>query len=284
MWIRTIKIISLLCLFLLGGCQSVKLSEKHYLLPDKPITQKALDSKGFNQKLTYLTLQASDGNQLGGIAVIQPNAKFTTLYFGGNQTRIKQVGDTLVKHLSGFDNNLVAFDHRGYGLSHGEPTIEKLKSDAQAVFDFIKAQPDLNNLPIVVHGLSLGSMIAADLAQNRDIDGLVLEGSTTTVNDMLDEVIPVLVKPFIDVEIGSNLTAIDNSKILAKNTKPLLIVVGEKDYVTPIELSKKLYQVSISDKKSLLIVDDKKHGNATDSQQFKTAFMAFTETLLTDKE
>ncbi len=279
MLLRTIQVCAILSITMLTGCQSIKLTEKHFLLPDKPITQNLLDENKLGQTIKRVSVTA-DNATLGGIIVLQPNAKFTTLYFGGNATRIQQQGEPIVKHLTGFNNNLVVFDHRGYGLSNGKPSIDNLKTDAQLIFDFVQAQPELSDLPIIVHGLSLGSMIAADLANNRAVDGLVLEGSATTVNDWLDASIPLFVKPFIDIQLDSKLTKIDNIKLVEQYNNPLLIVIGEDDNQTPVNLSEKLYVASKSEDKKLIIIPEKRHGNATDSEMFKAAFTDFYKRII----
>lgn len=283
MLFRVIKLLPLCFVLFISACQSIKVTEKQFLFPDNPITQETLDERGQQQKLVPLRLM-TDGAQLGGIAVIQPTAQFTTLYFGGNQSRINQQGKSVVGHLTGFENNLVVFDHRGYGLSSGKPKISNLKTDALAIFDYIKTHPEFSNKPIIVHGLSLGSMIAAELASNRNIDGLVIEGSATTVSDMFDENIPWIIKPFLSIELDEKLAAIDNVKILAGRSMPLMVIVGKKDYQTPLALSEKLFKASSSQNKELVIVEGKGHGNATDSEQFKESFAKFVKTVVGRKE
>ena len=91
-------------------------------------------------------------------------------------------------------------DHRGYGLSSGVPSVANLQADALQVFDYVKSRSDLNTLPVVIHGHSLGSMIAGYLASQRNVDALVLEGSVTNVEQMTAARIPWFAKPFVSVE------------------------------------------------------------------------------------
>jgi pimeloyl-ACP methyl ester carboxylesterase len=73
------------------------------------------------------------------------------------------------------------FDYRGSGRSSGVPTIAALKADALQVFDQVNARYPGR---VVLHGQSLGSFVAAYVAQQRPAArGMVLESTTTNVRD-----------------------------------------------------------------------------------------------------
>ncbi|MCL1088395.1 lysophospholipase [Shewanella profunda] len=277
-------IIQLICGFILvasiTACQSINVTESHFLNPDKAITQSLLDKSGRQLQLSQIHIKASDGIQLGGVLITQKNAKFTLIYFGGNEFRINTNGADVATTLSQFDNNLLIVDHRGYGMSQGSPNIETLKQDAESVYDFVKSQPELSQLPIIVHGLSLGSMIAGNLSNQRPLDGLVLEGSLTTVKDMIDKQIPWYATPFIDFQLNDKLANINNLVCVANYTEPLLVIVGENDNTTPKALSEALFAQSKSTNKQLYIVPNKGHGNAMLSPDFSKHYQAFIHSIL----
>jgi uncharacterized protein len=268
---------------LLTACQTVTVKEKHFLLPDKPITQAWLDTQGQGQLLERILIPTEDGLQLGGTLITRPDAKLTILYFGGNDFRVNVQGAEIAEDLGVFDNNLLIVDHRGYGMSQGAPSVDILQRDAVTVFDYAKSHPQLGQLPILVHGLSLGSMIAGALSNSRPIDGLVLEGSTTNVEDMINQQIPWFAAPFIRLNLDESVKNISNLDRLNAYRGPLLILVGENDDQTPLALSETLFKQAKSANKRLLVVPDKKHGNATSGANFVPAYRKFIASVLADK-
>lgn len=270
-------------LLVLSACQSISITEKHFLYPDDSITQEQLDSWGRQQQLEFIAIDAADGTELKGALITQPNARFTLLYFGGNQFRLESQGGELAKIMSQFENNLLIMDHRGYGMSQGAASIRTLQTDAVDIYDYVKSEPSLGELPVIVHGLSLGSMIAGRLAHQRPIDGLVLEGSTTTAQGLVDAQVPWYAAPFIELNISDELAGIDNLANIENYSGDLLIMVGENDQTTPVSLSETLYQHATTASKQLFVVEGKGHGNAIKSEAFSATYEAFVRGVLLAK-
>ena len=68
--------------------------------------------------------------------------------------------------------DVVAFHYRGYRPSTGTPSAEALLDDAPLVYDFAvdRVKPDRT----IAVGFSIGSGVAASLARERPVDGLIL--------------------------------------------------------------------------------------------------------------
>jgi len=277
---NTYFIFLMLGISFITGCQTITVSQKQFLIPDRPITQSLLDTAKRQQQLEKIEFTTHDGVTLVGALIKTPNAKFTLLYFGGNMFRIENQGADIVKDLGVFENNLVIFDHRGYGLSQGVPNIDNMRLDANAIFDFIKSHPPTKDLPVIVHGLSLGSMVAGSLSNDRKIDGLVLEGSTTNPEAMIYTQIPWFARPFIELKFDKALDQIDNTERLNRYTNPLLILVGENDQQTPLLLSESLFEQAQSNNKTLLVMPGKGHGNATNHKSFMAQYQQFINQVL----
>ncbi|MCL1049650.1 lysophospholipase [Shewanella abyssi] len=282
---RAAKYVTLfLGLLMLSACQSISVTEEHFLYPDDSISQADVDTWGRQQALEFISISATDGTRLKGALITQPNARFTLIYFGGNQFRFESQGGALAKILSQFDNNLLIMDHRGYGMSEGIPSISALQTDASDIYDYVKSAPSLAKLPVIAHGISLGSMIAGSLADQRPVDGLVLEGSTTTAKAMIDAQVPWYAMPFIELDISDELAKIDNLANIESYSGELLVMVGENDRTTPVSLSKTLYESAATPNKQLFIAPGKGHGNAIKSELFSVHYKAFIEkVLLADK-
>ena len=122
----------------------------------------------------HLEVRTPDGESLKGIRTpsrekAAQNAP-TLLGFGGNAWNAKATALTL--HRLFPDRDIVAFHYRGYAPSNGRPSAEALMSDSLAIFDSLR-QGQIEE-PIVAVGFSIGSGVAAYLAQHRPVAGLVL--------------------------------------------------------------------------------------------------------------
>jgi pimeloyl-ACP methyl ester carboxylesterase len=122
----------------------------------------------------HLEVRTPDGESLKGIRTpsreeAAQNAP-TLLGFGGNAWNAKATALTL--HRLFPDRDIVAFHYRGYAPSKGRPSAEALRSDSLAIFDSLR-QGQIEE-PIVAVGFSIGSGVAAYLAQHRPVAGLVL--------------------------------------------------------------------------------------------------------------
>ncbi|GAA58157.1 hypothetical protein P20652_0008 [Pseudoalteromonas sp. BSi20652] len=228
------------------ACTTIDVKESHFIKPNKNIELKALSTINDSVKITPVDIKTDDGQLLHGAYISIENAKATVIYFGGNEFTIRRYSAEPVTALLSLQVNILMFDHRGYGQNEGEPNIDNMKHDALSIYDFAKQLNTPNNLPIILHGHSLGSMIAGYVATQRAIDGLVLEGSVTNVKHMIDARIPWYAKPFININYSKELETIDNLAMVKQYYSPLLIVTGENDDQTPSSLAKQLYKHSIS--------------------------------------
>lgn len=77
---------------------------------------------------------------------------------------------------SRIDVNVVAIDYRGFGDSTGTPSEEGLVEDAETAYRWIRQQQGRNRKSVTVFGQSLGTGIAALLADNLNKEGKAVEG------------------------------------------------------------------------------------------------------------
>src|SRR5687768_6601671 len=122
-----------------------------------------------------LEVTTPDGVRLSGVrlpptGVGAERSAPILLGFPGNAWNAETMASTLHQLLPDFD--VVAFHYRGYRPSGGRPSAEALLADTLTIFDYLKE--DLGPGPVVAVGVSLGSPVAAYLARNRRLAGLVL--------------------------------------------------------------------------------------------------------------
>lgn len=199
--------------------------------------------------VTVETVPMSDGTQVT-VWRAEPAARGapTVLYFHGNSAnvsarwkRFKQILD------SGF--GLYAPSYRGYAGSQGSPSEDALISDGLEHFDRMAS----SGTPVVVHGESLGSGIAAAVAAERpQTDLVVLEAPYTALIDMAADRYPWLP---VDLLMKDPMPTRDR---VGKIAAPVLIVHGTEDRVIPVEHGRRLFEYA-KPPKQLVIVEGGGH-------------------------
>mmetsp|Transcript_7314 Transcript_7314/g.5297 ORF Transcript_7314/g.5297 Transcript_7314/m.5297 type:complete len:93 (-) Transcript_7314:1676-1954(-) len=64
--------------------------------------------------------------------------------------------------------NVMLWNYRGYGLSEGQPTPDVMKSDADAIYDYVKNVIAIKG-KIGVYGRSLGGIAASHLSNRTNM-------------------------------------------------------------------------------------------------------------------
>lgn len=261
----------------LSGC-ALQVGENSVLRADRPgdapPTTRLDAASAPAWRIEPVTLAATDA-QLAGVAASRAgaDASLTVLYFGGNAFHLDQHGAQVLDALAPCGTDVTMFDYRGYGRSSGVPTIATLKADALQVFDQVNARYPGR---VVVHGQSLGSFVAAYVAQQRPAArGLVLESTTTNVRDWGNARMPWYVWPFVRLEISPELQGIDNVAAVAGYAGPALVLEGEEDKITPPRLAQQVYAALPSPSKQLLLVAGAGHNDVLSNARVAPVYCAF---------
>lgn len=109
--------------------------------------------------------------------------------------------DARFYHASGF--NVLMVSYRGYGQSDGTPSERGIRRDASAALEYICDRNDtIDKDRLYVFGRSIGAACAISLAASEQgqntVRGVVVENTFTSIDDMIDVVLPFLkfAKPF----------------------------------------------------------------------------------------
>ncbi|HXE78608.1 MAG TPA: prolyl oligopeptidase family serine peptidase [Rhodanobacter sp.] len=252
---------------LLAGCATIHVTEKTWANPGyailAPKALHALSSHDYTAQSHYF--KSSDGTTLHGLLLTNPNAKVTVLYLGGNVFQTGTAGLEIGKQLEGLGVDALLLDYPGYGGSEGKADLASTRAAVLAAFDNLRSLPSLQGKPIAVWGMSLGSVLAPMVVNARPAQALVLESAPTNVSDWIHNQVPWYATPFIRIDIANNLLPIDNCKVLANWHKPLLVLVGSKDNITPPAFARKLYEASATPAadKILFVAPGRGHGEAS---------------------
>jgi len=263
------KSLSFFIILLLCSC-SAHLREKSFIAQDKNVVDYSVQNLSAwqhqfsNDKLKKITLKDENNSAiLKGLFLDNPNTEELIFLIQGNGMTVEKGGIAMLKTLSVLEKDIVIFDRRGLGASSGKATIANLITDIKSQYQYIKST--LKPKKIIVHGYSLGSFIAAQLAKSSPIDALVLQGSATNVDEWIDARMPWYSKLFVSIEVDEAFKTVDNKSIVMHDyTGPLLIIAGEKDQQAPAELGLSLFTASQSKNKQLIMVKGADHSTMLD--------------------
>jgi uncharacterized protein len=265
--------VALLLPLALAGCKTVEIKESMIIRPDAATKAQPLPERVFKDGMA-LELARPDGAVLHGVLVTRDGAERTVLYFGGNAFHLDESGQHVVAALRGCKVNVAIFDYRGYGRSSGMPTVANMKGDGVAIYDFLAARFPGN---IVVHGQSLGSFVAAGVAQERPVRSVVLETTATTALDWANNSLPWYLKPFISFTVEEPLAAVDNVKVAGAIKSPLLVLAGGDDKTTPAAMSQRVFDAAPVERKKILVLPDTGHNNVLSNPSTAAALCPFVE-------
>jgi len=176
---------------------------------------------------TRVRIPAPGGNELHGVHIAPraglPGPRTLILGFGGNAWNAEDAASYLHNVYPSAD--VVAFHYRGYRPSSGSPSAEALLEDAPLVYDFAVARIHADRTIAV--GFSIGSGVAAALAGERPVDGLIL----VTPFDSLKAVASDLY-PFLPVAMLFR-NDMDAAAALKASKVPTAIIAAGQDEIIP---------------------------------------------------
>ncbi len=218
---------------------------------------------------------AEDAVRLHGWWIPAASARGTLLYCHGNGDHI---GDLLpvAALLHGLGLNVFLFDYRGYGRSRGWPTERGTYRDARAAFECARARHgDADAPPVVALGRSLGGAVAAQLALDRPLRGLILESTFASTAAMGRRLYP-----WLPAERLCRFRYDTLSKI-GRITIPTLIAHSPGDGLIPMEQARALFDRSAGRPKRFVELEGLHHEAGLElSRAYREALMAFLDDTL----
>ena len=180
-----------------------------------------LSLKVGREKLSGVHIPAAAPRRGGGTLI---------LGFAGNAWNSQDAAEYL--HELYPHHEVVVFHYRGYAPSSGSPSAEALLADAPLVYDF--AVNKLKPKRIIAVGLSIGSGIAAHLAVERPLDGVILVTPFDSLKAVAQGMYPWLpIGRFFQHEF-------DAAGALERSSVPVALVIAERDELIPAARTKAL--------------------------------------------
>jgi len=163
---------------------------------------------------------------------------------------------------------IFALSYRGYGNSEGSPSEQGLYEDARTAIKWINE--NYESAKIIVYGESLGSGVAAQMATEYELYGIVMQSAYTSIDDMAAETYWFL--PFIK---HLNRNHFDSLSKIQNVHIPILFFHGNKDSVVPFAHGKQLFETA-NEPKKFVAVEGANHMNIPDELVVKAMKDFFT--------
>jgi pimeloyl-ACP methyl ester carboxylesterase len=177
--------------------------------------------------------------------------KPTLVFFYGNAGTLfdfTDVGDAL--HAQGY--GVVLGSYRGYSHNPGSPSEQGLFADARAVLGAVPKDYG----PVVVWGQSLGTGVAARMAAEGRVSGLILQSPYTSIVDVAAEQYPIFPVRLLDRD------PFDTISLTSKIRVPVLIIHGTSDWTVPFWMGQRVAH-RLGREATFVPVQGRGHGDLT---------------------
>ena len=171
-----------------------------------------------------VTITTNDQIELVGWYMPNDTSEQAILYFGGNA---EEVSHSLLDLKSFTPTGIAGFNYRGFGESQGKSSADNLRKDALVVFDELVKVSGIQENNWIILGRSLGSHMAALVASQRNVRGLILVTPYDSITEIAVHRYPIFPVRYL-------LKHHFNTVVETKNIKaPTLIIKSQVDYTVP---------------------------------------------------
>jgi len=257
----------LLCLVIVfcNGCN--RMVNRVSFFPDK--SDPVVSADNLPPNTTLVSIETPDHEKLSCYFLSAPSTKLL-IYYHGNAQNIDMRLPELAKYRD-LGINVLGVGYRGYGRSTGNPSEAGVYCDGEAALQYATDSLGVPMEAIILCGRSIGTTVAVNTAQKKNIGGLILitplsNGREFARSHHIGFLSWFLGNPF------------DNQTKCKNINAPILIIHGIEDEIIPYELGLKLYE-AFQGKKKLVTIPGGKHNNLerVDPKAYWGAIEAFLE-------
>jgi fermentation-respiration switch protein FrsA (DUF1100 family) len=232
---RIVQILQVLLLAVACGYAGVVLlawlGQERLLFHPRPVESKPVVPDGWRAEEIVFTTR--DGTKLHGVLAMPPVAKPPlVLYFGGNAEEVTSLSAMAREYYA--DRAVLYVNYRSYGSSEGKPGEAALVSDGIELFDWAKQRDDIDAARIAVHGRSLGTGVAVQVAAARPARCVVLTSPFLSAREVAKSLYPWLPVAFLMRH------PFDSAARAPTMKTPALFIMGTADTLVPMWQSKEL--------------------------------------------
>lgn len=238
-----------ICLLLYFGQRRI-IFETHFQLPN-PIPA------DYPLKFEQVLIPTVEDQQLVGWWFPSDDAQGKTVLFLHGNAGVDDFNFHALKILHRLGFSVLLFNYRGYGLSPKIfPNEQRVYEDARAGYDFLCENYGVLPENLLVYGHSLGGAIAIELATCRQVAGLFLESTFTSMLEMSTT------KPLYRMFPINKLLhqRFDSRQKITQLHIPIFFCHGTLDETIPSFMSERLMAIA-NEPKHLEIIEKADHHN-----------------------
>lgn len=188
-------------------------------------------------------METGNGRRIHGWWFEKKEARGTIIHCHGNADNITQ-RLWFAEQVNKLPVNVLMYDYQGYGKSEGRPGLQATRHDGIAAYDFVmgKQQEGEECLPIIVIGQSLGGATAIELASKREVQGLIIESTFTSIKLMGRRFYPFLLPGVFTTITYDSLAKVPHLHM------PKLFAHSRDDRKIPFDMGRELYEAAAEPK------------------------------------
>ncbi len=188
-------------------------------------------------------LRTTNGDKVHARWVAHPKARGAILYCHGNAGNLEDRVTQVNKLWSSLEESVLIFDYPGFGKSSGTPSERGCYAAADAAYQWLLEEKNIDPNNVLIIGQSLGGGVATDLASRRTHRALVLIRTFTSLPDVGQHIVPWLPVRWMLYN------QFDNMKKIGRCSGPIFIAQADRDKLIPFSHGKKLFGAAHSPKK-----------------------------------
>ncbi len=184
-------------------------------------------------RIEDVSFATRDGTVLAGVLLLPPRERAPlVIYFGGNAEEVTEFAADAPRTYA--ERALLLVNYRGYGNSQGRPGEREIIADAVELFDWAARRADLDPARIALHGRSLGTGVAVQVAAARPARCVILTSPFASAREIAQDAYPWL-------PVGLLMRhPFDSAAYAPRLSAPVLILMGEADDLIPARHSERL--------------------------------------------
>lgn len=225
---------------ILPGCDSVVNHFAFY--PDNVYV---IPADQLPDEIVEIAVTTEDHVKIQCLYLPRADSEKVLIYFHGNAGNIYHRIPGLVK-LRKAGVSVVGVGYRGYGNSEGTPSEAGIYQDGDAVYRYVTEELGYPKSNVIILGRSIGASVALNIAQHKEIGGLILVTPLTTGKALANASGLGVISPMAG-------NAFDNASRIKHVKVPLLVMHGTADRVIPFFMGKELFDSARTGKQFIKI-------------------------------
>ena len=227
-------------IFVFLGCQTVV--NRMAFHPD---TRNVIPTSKLPENVKEVFVKTEDNIEIQTYFIPNQSSNKILIYFHGNAGNIGHRLPDLMQ-ISQFGVNVLGVGYRGYGRSQGSPSEKGIYIDGKSALKYATNELGFTLEQVYILGRSIGTTVAINTAQRKNIAGLILVTPLTNGKGFAK----ASGLGFVSFLAGNSFNNIEK---IPEIICPVLIIHGNKDRVLPFEMGVKIYGEIKTEKKFVKI-------------------------------